>query len=129
MTRISKNIAFTVPKAMAEEFAQLASEEQSTKSEMFRRIFRFYQASKQPPQQQQPDVASDFDAWVGRVIFDAAEEEQNQPMDDKALCELDEKLLSYGAERAKSLGITSEAQINEIIHKERQKRRQAARCP
>jgi hypothetical protein len=39
---------------------------------MFRRIFRFYQASKQPPQQQQPDVASDFDAWVGRVIFDAA---------------------------------------------------------
>jgi hypothetical protein len=50
-------------------------------------------------------------------------------MDDKALCELDEKLLSYGAERAKSLGITSEAQINEIIHKERQKRRQAARCP
>lgn len=129
MTRISKNIAFTVPPTMAEEFERLAREEQSTKSEMFRRIFRFYQASRKSPQKQKPDFETDFDAWVETVIFEAVEEKKNSPMGYKELCELDDKLLDYGAERAKALGITSEEQVNDIIHEERQKRRQAARRP
>ncbi|MDO9103668.1 MAG: ribbon-helix-helix domain-containing protein [Methylovulum sp.] len=129
MTRISKNIAFTVPPTMAEEFEQLAREEQSTKSEMFRRIFRFYQSSRKSSKKQKPDFETDFDAWVETVIFDAVEEKKNNPMGDEELYELDDKLLSYGAERAKALGITSEEQINDIIHEERQKRRQAARRP
>lgn len=37
---------------MAEEFERLAEEEQSTKSELFRRIFRFYQAARKTPKNQ-----------------------------------------------------------------------------
>ena len=127
MTRISKNIAFTVPPTMAEEFEQLASEEQSTKSELFRRIFRFYLASRKAPKKQLGNSETNFDVWIEQVIFDAIEEKKTNPMSDEALCGLDEKLLNYGAERAQALGITSEEQINDIVYEERQKHRQAAR--
>lgn len=121
MTHFSKNISFTVPPLMADEFQRLAHEEQSTKSELFRRIFRFYQASRKLSEKQTQDIEIDFDAWANQVIFEAVE----NPMTDKELCELDEKLLSYGAERAQTLGIMSEEQINDIVYEERQKNRQA----
>lgn len=123
MTRISKNIAFTVPPVMADEFERLAREEQSTKSELFRRIFRFYQASRKSSKKQTQDIEINFDAWVERVIFEAVE----NPVSDKELSELDEKLLSYGDQRAQSVGITSEKQINDIVYEERQKHGPTAR--
>ncbi len=42
MARTTKNIGFTVPPDMAVEFERVAREEGSTKSELFRRMFRLY---------------------------------------------------------------------------------------
>ena len=123
MSRISKNIAFTVPPVMADEFEWLAREEQSTKSELFRRIFRYYQASRKSPKKRTPDIDTNFDAWVEHIIFEAVE----NPASDKELFEIDEEVLAYGAERARAVGVTSEEQVIDIIHEERQKNRQAAR--
>ena len=127
MTRISKNIAFTVPPTMADEFERLAREEQSTKSEMFRRIFRFYQASRKSPQKQKPDFETNFDAWVEMVIFDAVEEKKNNPMGDEGFLRIMNESAQYGAKQAQALGITTEEQVNDIVYEERQKNRQAAR--
>ena len=44
MAKTTVNIGFTVPPGMAEAFERLAREEQSTKSELFRRMFRLYQS-------------------------------------------------------------------------------------
>jgi hypothetical protein len=122
MARTSQNIAFTVPPVMAKEFEQLAQEEQSTKSELFRRIFRFYQSSRRS-KKQTSSSETDFDAWVENIIFDAVEEKKSNPMSVEETFETDEKLLRYGAERAQALGITTEEQINDIVYEERQKHR------
>jgi nucleotide-binding universal stress UspA family protein len=124
MSRISKNLGFTVPPALANEFEALAREERSTKSELFRRIFRFYQASRRsrsgPPE--------DFDAWVERAIFEAVEEKRTNPMTQEQLLEESERLLRYGAERAEAAGIDveDEEEINRLIYAERQKQRAKA---
>ena len=76
MARVnSKNIAFTVPPVMAEEFERLAEEEQSTKSELFRRMFRFYQASRKITQKQQTSE-NEFNAKVEKVIFETTEKDK-----------------------------------------------------
>ncbi len=51
MSRTTTNIGFTVPPGMAEEFARLSREEQSTKSELFRRMFRLYQRYQEQAEQ------------------------------------------------------------------------------
>jgi metal-responsive CopG/Arc/MetJ family transcriptional regulator len=42
MAATMKMVGFTVPSAMAEELEQMAKEEQRTKSELFREMFRVY---------------------------------------------------------------------------------------
>ena len=44
MARTTKVVGFTVPFSMAEEFDRLAQEEQRTKSELFREMFRVYRS-------------------------------------------------------------------------------------
>jgi metal-responsive CopG/Arc/MetJ family transcriptional regulator len=44
MSRTTKVLAISVPPAMADEFEQLAREEQSTKSELFRVMLRVYRS-------------------------------------------------------------------------------------
>jgi hypothetical protein len=127
MTRISKNIAFTVPPVMADEFERLAREEQSTKSELFRRIFRYYQASQKLPKKQTTDIDINFDAWVEQVIFEAVEEQKTNPMTGGEFGRIMDDAMRYGEERSQALGITSEEQINDIVYEERQKNRTAAR--
>jgi metal-responsive CopG/Arc/MetJ family transcriptional regulator len=51
MAKTTVNIGFTVPPSMAEEFERLAREEQSTKSELFRRMFRLYQSYREQSEQ------------------------------------------------------------------------------
>ena len=41
--RITKNLGFSVPPRMAQEFERVAAEEGSTKSKLFRRMFRLSQ--------------------------------------------------------------------------------------
>lgn len=47
MARMSKMVGFTVPVAMAEELEMIAREEQRTKSELFREMFRVYRTHRQ----------------------------------------------------------------------------------
>ncbi len=59
MARINKRIAFSVPSDLLTEFEELAREEQCTKSELFCRMFRFYQASRQSSQKTVSGETSD----------------------------------------------------------------------
>lgn len=124
MSRVSKNLGFTVPPTMADEFEQMAKQEQSTKSELFRRVFRFYQASRNS----RATPSNDFDAWVERAIFDAVEEQRTTPVSEEKLRALDKKLLRYGAERAAAVGIDVEDEdaINRLIYADRHAQRAKA---
>lgn len=123
MSRISKNIGVTVPPAMADEFEQLAREEQSTKSEMFRRMLRFYQSYRNPIKQRTDNT----ERWVERLILEAREEERRNPMTAEEFAAETERLMDYGAERSRALGIRSEEELNEILYAERETSRQATR--
>jgi hypothetical protein len=124
MSRTSRNLGFTVPPALADEFEQVAREERSTKSELFRRVFRFYLAARKA----KPGQADNFDAWIERAIFEAVEEKQARPLDAAEIRALDEKLGLYGAERAEAVGIDveDEEEINRLVYAERQKQRAKA---
>lgn len=53
MARMSKMVGFTVPVAMAEELEMIAREEQRTKSELFREMFRVYRTHRQRRQDEE----------------------------------------------------------------------------
>lgn len=42
VTRMTRMVGFSIPPTMAEEFERMAEEEQRTKSELFREMFRVY---------------------------------------------------------------------------------------
>ncbi len=129
MARVSKNLGFTVPPVMAEEFERLASEEGSTKSELFRRMFRLYKSYRTPMERRSFDTGS----WVERLIAEAQVEEKESPLRIEEFREGIERATRYGAERAASVGISSEEEameeeaINELVYEERQKNRNASR--
>jgi hypothetical protein len=123
MARISKNLGFTVPPAMVEEFEQTAREERSTKSELFRRMFRLYQSYRTPFRERRGDSAM----WAERLIAEAQEEERRSPLSDEAFRTGIEQAVRYGAERAQAVGVTSEEDVNDIVYEERQKHRHASR--
>ena len=122
-TRVSKNIGFTVPPRMVEEFEYIASEEGSTKSELFRRMFRLYQSYRIPLRERREDSAM----WAERLIVEAQKEEHRSPLSDEAFRTGVEQAVRYGAERARAVGVTSEEDINDIVYEERQKHRHASR--
>lgn len=124
MSRITKIIGFSVPPVLADEVEQIAREEKRTKSELFREMLRVYRSYRK----RQPEPAID-EAWVMQVIREAQEEERRNPMSAEEFAAESERLMRYGAERSKALGITSEEEINDIVYEERQKHRQAARRP
>ena len=123
MARVSKNLGFTVPPVMAEEFERLASEEGSTKSELFRRMFRLYKSYRAPMERRGFDTGS----WVERLISEAQAEEKRSPLTNEAFRSGIERATRYGAERAEAVGISSEEAINELVYEERQKNRNASR--
>ena len=122
MARATKNIGFSVPPVMADEVEQIAREEKRTKSELFREMLRVYRSYRK----RQPEPAID-EAWVMQVMREAQEEERRNPMSAEEFAAESERLMRYGTERAKALGITSEEEINDIVYEERQNRRQAVR--
>lgn len=123
MARVSKNLGFTVPPRMAEDFERLASEEGSTKSELFRRMFRLYQSYRTPMERWGMGSAS----WVERLLAEAKTEESRSPLRDDEFQAGMERALQYGAERVGALGVSSEEDINTIVYEERQKNRNASR--
>lgn len=122
MSRVSKNLGFTVPPAMVDEFERVAREERSTKSELFRRMFRFYQSYRTPLK-----ARSDTpDAWVERLILEAQAEERRTPLSAEAFAAEIEGAQHYGAERVQALGLATEEQLNERLYEDR---REAAHRP
>lgn len=115
MSKMSVNIGFTVPPSMADEFEQLAREERSTKSELFRRMFRVYQTYRNPIKQR----ADAPETWMERLILEAQEEERRAPMQAGEFMAGIEKAQRYGEQRAKALGIESEEELNKILYAER----------
>jgi hypothetical protein len=114
MARISKNLGFTVPPRMAEEFERVAVEEGSTKSELFRRMFRLYQSYRPPMSSrgQTPDMR------VERLIMEAQEAERQSPMTVNEFSAEMERAKRYGADRSKLLGIGSEKELDEKLYAE-----------
>jgi hypothetical protein len=118
VARTSKNIGFTVPPRMAEEFERVAAEEGSTKSELFRRMFRLYQSYRTPiaTRAQAPD------AWVERLIMEAQEEERRNPLSPKEYSTEMKRAGRYGAKRAEALGVNSEKELNDMLYADRTSR-------
>jgi len=109
MSRTSKNLGFTVPPRMAEEFERVASEEGSTKSELFRRMFRLYQSYRAPR------LATDPEGWAERLINEAKGAERAQPQSSAEFRAEIERAVEYGAARAEALGITTEDELIERL--------------
>ncbi len=87
---------------MAEEFDRVASEEGSTKSELFRRMFRLYQSYRTPRQSADPG------AWAERLIMEAKQAEETKPLTPTEYRTELMRATQYGAERAAALGLTEE---------------------
>lgn len=121
MSKVSKNIGFTVPPEMADELERFAREDRSTKSEFFRHMFRVYKTYRNTVRQRTDNTAG----WVERLILEAQEEERRDPMPAGEFMTRIEKAQRYGERRAKALGIESEEQLNETLYAERK----AARRP
>lgn len=109
---MSKNIGFTVPPRMADDFEQIAIEEGSTKSELFRRMFRLYQSYRAPLQSR----GQSSDVWVERLIGEAQEAERRAPMSATEFVSEIDRAQRYGAQRARALGIDSEKQLDNLLY-------------
>jgi metal-responsive CopG/Arc/MetJ family transcriptional regulator len=112
MPRTKKNLGFTVPPRMAEDFERVAAEEGSTKSELFRRMFRLYQSYRAPR------LVTDPEGWAERLISKAHEAERAQPLSQAELKSEIERAQGYGARRLQSLGITSEQEFKDVLYGE-----------
>ena len=97
---------------MAEDFERIAAEEGSTKSELFRRMFRLYQSYRAPR------LATDLEDWAERLISEANEAERAQPLSQAELKSEIGRAQRYGARRLQSLGITSEQELKDVPYGE-----------
>ncbi len=105
MTRTVKNIGFTIPPAMAEEFERLAKEERRTKSEMFREMFRLYRTYRK---QRTEEEAKRFQQLIDQAIGEAETEKKTKPKAPEDLAKETTRLQVSLEARAKRLGITKE---------------------
>lgn len=118
MARTTKNVGFTVPPSMADEFELVAKKEGRTKSELFRAMFRLYSTYR--------SKRDEIDeAWVMGVVEEAEAEQAQSPMSREELTEESKRLSRYGARQAKRKNIASK-DVDAIVHEERKKRRSNA---
>ena len=115
VARTTKIIGVSVPPAVAKKFDRVAKEEQRTKSELFREMFRMCESYRKQRDRE-------FDEWVMKTFREAQEEEKRSPMSEEEFIAESEELLRYGAKQAKKAGIKRE-DVDKIIHEERAKRR------
>jgi hypothetical protein len=111
MARTSRNLGFTVPPRMAEEFERVAEEEGSTKSELFRRMFRLYQSYRTPTGERAPAP----EAWVERLILEAQDAERRAPLSAQEYGAALQRAQRYGRKRAKALGLTPEKDLDRVL--------------
>jgi metal-responsive CopG/Arc/MetJ family transcriptional regulator len=128
-TQTMKNVGFTVPPSMAEEIDRMARKEHRTKSEFFRRMFTLYQTYKKQLEQAEEEQ---FERMVDGVIAEAlkAQEEGRPLMTDEEFTAESKRLMEYGANQAKKLGINVEddEEINRIIRNVRARQREKNRA-
>jgi hypothetical protein len=111
--RITKVIGFSVLPTQAKEVEQLAKAERRTKSELFREMLRVYKRYRK-----QRDLAEDD--WVMKLIWEAKEEQAENPMSVEDMLKESAELARYGAAQAKKLRI-KEKDIPRIIQERRRK--------
>lgn len=112
VSRITKNLGFSVPPRMAEEFELVAAEEGSTKSELFRRMFRLYQSYRAPL----AGRGQSAEARVERLILEAQEAERVSPLSAEAFAQETEALRRSGAKRAPALAVDSEEDVDNLVY-------------
>ncbi len=59
VTRMTRMVGFSIPPAMAEELEHMADEEQRTKSELFREMFRVYRIYRRQKQRDEEEICPD----------------------------------------------------------------------
>jgi metal-responsive CopG/Arc/MetJ family transcriptional regulator len=128
-TQTMKNVGFTVPPSMAEEIDRMAKKEHRTKSEFFRRMFTLYRTYKKQLEEAEEEQ---FERMVDGVIAEAlkAQEEGRPLMTDEEFTAESKRLMEYGANQAKKLGINVEddEEINRIIRNVRARQREKNRA-
>jgi metal-responsive CopG/Arc/MetJ family transcriptional regulator len=124
-----KNVGFTVPPAMAEEIDRMAKREHRTKSEFFRRMFTLYRTYREQLEQAEEEQ---FERMIDEVIDEAvkAQKEGRSLMTDEEFIAESKRLMEYGAEQAKKLGIDVEDDevVNRMVHNVRARRREKNRA-
>jgi len=115
MPRTTKMIGFSVPPAVVREVETLAKQERRTKSELFREMVRVYRRYRVQRDR-------DEERWVINLIQEAKAEAAGNPKSAEQLLAEDDRLVHYGQQQAKKLGIKPK-DINRIIHEYRQSRR------
>jgi len=119
VSRITKNLGFSVPPRMAEEFELVAEEEGSTKSELFRRMFRLYQSYRAPL----VGRGQSADARMERLILEAQEAERVRPLSAGEFEKETETLRRSGAKRARALALDSEEDVDNLVYAARHQAR------
>ena len=116
MSRNMKMVGFTVPPAMAEELERMAEEEQRTKSELFREMFRMYRTYRK-------EIAQDEEERLLLLVQQALREAREHPMTEEEREAVEKALVRYGARKANELGITNEEDVDRIVYEARKRRR------
>lgn len=119
MTRTTKNIGFTVPSAMADEFDEVARKERRTKSELFREVWRMYRTYKERIEKGEDER---FERVIEQSIEDALQEKKTALLTENALIKKTEDLASYGKQQAKKKGIRL-SDVDAIVYEQRKQRR------
>lgn len=115
MARTTKVLGFSVPPALAQEVDRVAEQEQRTKSELFREMFRVYKRYREQRER-------DDERWVMDLIREAKREQEENPMTVEEMLAEDERFARYGARKAKEMGIKPK-DIDRLIHEFRAKNR------
>jgi metal-responsive CopG/Arc/MetJ family transcriptional regulator len=113
MSRTTKIVGFSVPPPLVREVEQIAKAERRTKSELFREMFRVYKRYRKQREREEED-------WVMKLIREAKEEQEKNPMPLEEIEEELKEIAQYGARQAKKLGIKPR-DVNRIIYEARKR--------
>jgi metal-responsive CopG/Arc/MetJ family transcriptional regulator len=113
MSRTTKIVGFSVPPPLVREVEQVAKAERRTKSELFREMFRVYKRYRKQREQEEDD-------WVLKLIREAKEEQEKNPMTPEEIITELEDLGRQVSVKAKARGIKAK-DVDRIIHAARKR--------
>ena len=107
-TRTTKIVGFSVPPTLVREVELLARQERRTKSELFREMVRVYRRYRLQRDR-------DEERWIQTLIDETKAEEARKPTTQADLLKESDRLVRYGAQQAKKLGIKPK-DVNRLVH-------------